>query len=66
MDRYLRCLLDPFVTLLEVHKLMYFMQAAWEPLNLKLRKGWYGPYAENLRRGRRRLEGHFILGFARW
>ena len=25
MDRYLRGLLDPFVTLLEVHKLLYFM-----------------------------------------
>ncbi len=64
MDRYLRCLLDPFVTLLEVHKLMYFMQAAGEPLKLKFRKGWYGPYAENLRYVLRRLEGHFILGFA--
>ena len=28
MDRYLNGLLDPFVTLLEVHKLMYFMQVA--------------------------------------
>jgi len=35
MDRYLRGLLDPFVTLLEVHKLMYFMQEAGEPLRLK-------------------------------
>lgn len=26
MDRYLAGLLDPFMTLLEVHKLMYFMQ----------------------------------------
>ena len=31
MDRYLRGLLDPFVTLLEVHKLMYFMQIAASP-----------------------------------
>ena len=28
MDRYLDALLDPFVTLLEVHKLMYFLQVA--------------------------------------
>ena len=28
MNRYLNGLLDPFVTLLEVHKLMYFMQEA--------------------------------------
>ena len=31
LDRYLHGLLDPFVTLLEAHKLMYFMQAAGEP-----------------------------------
>src|SRR5262249_18344086 len=32
MHRYVGGLLDPFVTLLEVHKLMYFMQEAREPL----------------------------------
>jgi hypothetical protein len=32
MDRYLAGLLDPFVSLLEVHKLMYFMQEqSWRP-----------------------------------
>ena len=31
---YLRGLLDPFVTLLEVQKLMYFVQVAGEPLKL--------------------------------
>ena len=39
MDHYLRGLLDPFVTLLEVHKLMYFMQKAGEPLKLEVREG---------------------------
>ena len=39
MDQYLRGLLDPFVTLLEVHKLMYFMQKAGEPLKLELLQG---------------------------
>ena len=48
MDRYLAGLLDPFVTLLEVHKLMYFMQEAGEPLRLRHVAGPYGPYAENL------------------
>ncbi len=43
MHRYLGGLLDPFVTLLEVHKLMYFMQAAGEPLRLNFAKGPYGP-----------------------
>ena len=63
MDRYLRCLPDPFVTLLEVHKLMYFMQVAGEPLRLRFTKGRYGPYAENLRHVLHRVEGHFIVGF---
>ena len=39
MHRYLSGLLDPFVTLLEVHKLMYFMQVAGEPLSLRFQKG---------------------------
>ena len=48
IQRYLDGLLDPFVTLLEVHKLMYFMHAAGEPLRLRFVKARYGPYAENL------------------
>ena len=47
--RYLGGLLDPFVTLLEVHKLMYFMQVAGESLRLQYLKAPFGPYAENLR-----------------
>ena len=34
MHRYLAGLMDPFVTLIEVQKLMYFMQVAGEPLKL--------------------------------
>ena len=64
MQRYLGGLLDPFVTLLEVHKLMYFMQEAGEPLRLKYVKAPYGPYAENLRHVLRALEGHLIAGYA--
>ena len=63
MDRYIRVLLDPFITLLEVHKLMYFMQVAGEPLRLQFVKGTYGPYAENLRHVLRAVEGHFIAGY---
>ena len=63
MDRYLRGLLDPFVTLLEVHKLMYFMQEAGEPLSLRFQQAHYGPYAENLRYVLRTIEGHFISGY---
>ena len=64
LDRYLRGLLDPFVTLLEAHKLMYFMQAAGEPLRLKFTKGPYGPYAENLRHVLNAIEGHLVSGYA--
>lgn len=38
VQRYLRGLLDPTVSLLEVHKLLYFMQEAGEPLRLKYEK----------------------------
>lgn len=64
MHSYLAGFLDPFVTLLEVHKLMYFLQKAGEPLNLKYAKAHYGPYAENLRHVIRAMEGHFISGYA--
>ena len=63
MHRHLGGLLDPFVTLLEVHKLMYLMQQAGEPLRLDFRKGHYGPYAEKLRHVLRPLEGHFVSGY---
>lgn len=64
MHRYLAGLLDPFITLLEVHKLMYFMQAAQEPLRLNYAKAPYGPYAENLRHVLRAVEGHLVSGYA--
>lgn len=63
MDRYIRGLLDPFVTLLEVHKLMYFMQVAGEPLKLNFSKDRYGPYAENLRHVLHNIEGHLVSGY---
>src|SRR5690606_36805227 len=64
MDRYIAGLLDPFVTLLEVHKLMYFMQEAGEPLRLRYVKAPYGPYAENLRHVLSAIEGHLVTGFS--
>lgn len=63
MRRYLAAVMDPTVSLLEIHKLAYFMQEAGEGLRLRYRKGHYGPYAENLRHVLIRLEGHFILGY---
>lgn len=64
INRYLGGLMDPFVTLLEVHKLMYFMQEAGEPLRLQYAKAPYGPYAENLRHVLRAVEGHLVSGYA--
>jgi O-acetyl-ADP-ribose deacetylase (regulator of RNase III) len=63
MHRYLCGLLDPFVSLLEVHKLMYFLQEADEPLKLRYKAAPYGPYAENLRHVLNAIEGHFIKGY---
>lgn len=63
MRRYLEAVMDPFISLLEIHKLMYFMQEAGEPLKLRYSKGIYGPYSENLRHVLSLLEGHFIVGY---
>lgn len=63
MRRYLSAVMDPSVSLLEIHKLMYFMQESGEPLRLIYSKGPYGPYAENLRHVLSAIEGHFISGY---
>jgi len=63
MHRYLQGLMDPFVTLLEVHKLMYFMQEAGQPLKLKYQADLYGPYAPNLGHVLKRLDGHYLMGY---
>ena len=64
MERYLGGLLDPSVSLLEVHKLMYFMQEAGEPLRLEYEKATYGPYARNLGHVLAKIEGHLVSGYA--
>ena len=65
MRKYRAAAMDPFVTLLEIHKLMYFMVAFGEPIkNMKYRKGPYGPYSENLHFVLDKTEGHYTLGFA--
>lgn len=63
MARYLAAVMDPFITLLEIHKLMYFMQEAGEDLRLNYEKAPYGPYATNLRHVLSLIEGHFISGY---
>ena len=62
-NRYLGGLLDPFITLIELQKLMYFMQEAGQPLRLNYIKHRYGPYAENLRHVLTKIEGHMVSGY---
>jgi len=62
MDRYLKGLLDPFISLLEIHKLMYFLQEAGQPLRLKFEAKGFGPYATNLRQVLIRMEKHYTQG----
>lgn len=64
MHRYIAGLLDTSVSLLEIHKLMYFMQEAGESLRLKFKTAHYGPYAENLRHVLNAIEGHYVSGYA--
>ena len=63
IDRYLKGLLDPVVSLLEVHKLMYFLQASGQDLRLKFEAKQRGPFASNLRHVLIRMESHYTTGY---
>ena len=57
--------MDPTITLLEVHKLMYFLQAAGEPLQLAVREGLAtGPTPRTYATFCQDVEGHLITGYA--
>ena len=60
---YQAALLDVSVSLLEIHKLMYFVQEAGQDLRLHYKKGPFGPYAENLRHALIAIDGYFIRGY---
>lgn len=64
MDRYLAGLMDPWISLLEIHKLLYFMQEAGEPLRLPYERAYYGPYAPNLGHVLKTVEGHYLRGYS--
>jgi O-acetyl-ADP-ribose deacetylase (regulator of RNase III) len=51
------------VSLIEVQKLLYFLQEAGQPLQLNYLKDRYGPYADNLRHVLHIVEGHFLVGY---
>lgn len=61
LSRYLEA--GARATLLEVQKLLYFLQEAGEPLKLHFTKQQYGPYADAVRHVLRQLEGHYLSGF---
>ena len=63
IDRYLSACLDPEITLLELQKLMYFLQVSGEALRLRYEQADYGPYAPNLSHVLHRLEGHYVSGY---
>ncbi|MCC6552175.1 MAG: macro domain-containing protein, partial [Polyangiaceae bacterium] len=63
MNRYLVPGYDYLLSLLEIQKLAYFLQAAGEPLNLSFAPHHYGPYADNLRHVLNHIEGHFTQGY---
>ena len=62
MDRYASTGFDYRLSNLEVQKLAYFLQVAGEPLRLDFFAHLYGPYADNLRKALRNMEGHQIEG----
>lgn len=57
------CELDYRLSLLEVHKLLYFYQESGEKeLRLKYVKREYSPFSENLKHLLERFEGHYTKG----
>lgn len=69
LSRYIRnglssgLAVESHVSLLEAHKIAYFLQKLRIPLRLRFDKGIYGPYAPALDRAIASMEGHFIVGF---
>lgn len=61
LSRYGRIAMD--TSLVEVQKLLYFLQEAGEPLRLRYVQGLYGPYSDNLRHHMIGVEGHLLSGY---
>lgn len=62
MGRYVETDYDYRLSLVEVQKLAYFLQLAGENLRLDYRAHHHGPYADNLRKALRNIEGHYTRG----
>ena len=62
--RYLDGFIDPFISQVEIHKLMYFLQESGEPLRLNYAKGIDGPYAKNLSHVLNAIMGHMLTEYS--
>jgi O-acetyl-ADP-ribose deacetylase (regulator of RNase III) len=62
IGRYLETGYDYRLSLVEVQKLAYFLQEAGETLRLQYQPHYYGPYADNLRKALRTMEGQYTRG----
>jgi O-acetyl-ADP-ribose deacetylase (regulator of RNase III) len=51
------------ISLLEIQKLVYFLQQAGQDLRLRYVRDKYGPYADTLHHVLQRMEGHYIRGY---
>lgn len=63
MTQYFEGLLDTSITLLELHKLVYFIQASGHDLRMRFSKNLFGPYGENLGKVLEVMENHYISGY---
>ena len=61
VDRYTAAALS--TSLIEIQKLMYFLQESGEELRLRYKDHYFGPYADNLRHVLQALEGHHLRGY---
>lgn len=61
IDRYAPLALG--ASLIEIQKLVYFLQEAGEDLQMEFVQHHYGPYADSLRHVLKSMEGHYITGF---
>jgi len=62
MRRYVATEYEYRLSLIEVQKLAYFLQVAGEDLRLQYKAHFYGPYADELRKALRNMEGHYTRG----
>lgn len=51
------------VSVVEIQKLMYFLQVAGQSLRLNFKAAQYGPYADNLNHVLQNVEGHYLRGY---